>query len=221
MPSALIDLSNRRYGKLKVIGLNGKKITKGGYSYYAWDCICDCGKRCVVNGASLKSGDTRSCGCLVKETRVIGDLRRKHGLSHTRLYCIWQNMKKRCDYSNAKGYQYYGGRGISYCIEWKNFDTFSQWALKHGYKENLTLDRIDYDDDYSPENCRWVDWVTQENNTSKNHFITYNNETHTISEWSRIVHINRGTLQSRINKGWDIEKALFKPILKGNGRKQT
>ena len=110
-------------------------------------------------------------------------------------------MINRCRRENNDNYNRYGGRGIDVCSEWDDFAEFQRWAIDNGYNEDLTIDRIDNDDGYCPENCRWVDTLTQGNNRTTNHVITYNGETHTIAEWSRILGIKYPTLYSRINRG--------------------
>lgn len=125
-----------------------------------------------------------------------------------RLYSIWHNMKSRCYNPNATHYKNYGGRGIKVCDEWRNnFQAFYEWAISHGYRDDLTIDRKDNDGDYSPENCRWADRYTQNNNTAKNHRITYNGETKTAAEWARLYGLSRYTFNKRIRRGWDFEDA--------------
>ena len=133
-----------------------------------------------------------------------------HGKCGTRLYNIFQGMKKRCYNKHRKDFYEYGGRGISICDEWLNdFQTFYDWSMSNGYDDNLTIDRIDNDKGYSPANCRWVDIKTQSNNTRKNVYLGYNGETMTLAEWSRKLNINRNTLKARYRKGWSDKDCLF------------
>ena len=127
-----------------------------------------------------------------------------------RIYCIWQKMKQRCYNPKQHGYERYGGRGITVCDEWKNnFTAFKEWALSHGYDNSLSIDRIDFDGNYEPTNCRWADTKTQANNTSRNHYITYKGETKTLAQWADCLGINRYTLHVRIDiRGWSIERAF-------------
>lgn len=164
-----IDETGNRYGRLTVVCRAGS--TKGGIA--RWLCQCDCGGKKVVTGSRLRSGETRSCGCLEQETRVSNGhkrMRPTHGMSKSRLYDVWHGMKARCYRSTHPHYSDYGGRGISVCDEWADsFSAFAEWALSHGYDENApkgkcTLDRIDPDGDYCPENCRFADMVVQQNN---------------------------------------------------------
>lgn len=164
-----IDETGNRYGRLTVICRAGS--TKGGIAQ--WLCQCDCGSKKVATGARLRRGETRSCGCLEQETRVSNGYKRmhpSHGMSRSRLYGVWSCMKKRCGNPTHPYYSDYGGRGISVCDEWaKSFSAFAEWALSHGYDENApkgkcTLDRIDPNGDYCPDNCRFADMVVQQNN---------------------------------------------------------
>ena len=134
---------------------------------------------------------------------------RKPNVSGTRLYIIWQGMKQRCYDANCKCYPRYGGRGVTICEEWRNgSEAFQAWALSHGYREDLTIDRIDVNGNYEPGNCRWATWKEQANNTRRNRYITYNEVTHTLTEWADIFGINYGTLRSRLDNGWSVERAL-------------
>ena len=140
----------------------------------------------------------------------------KHGMYNTRIYRIWASMKQRCNNINSCGYERYGGRGISICEEWNDkegFINFYNWSMENGYSEELTIDRINNDGNYEPDNCRWVDYYTQLNNFSRNVKITFNGETHSLSEWGRIKPngLNYNTLRSRLREGWDIEKAFTEP----------
>lgn len=194
--SKVHDLTGNRYGRFTVVSraANNKK------GETMWNCICDCGNTRTVFAYHLKSGHSKSCGCITK----------KHGMFGTRLYKIWDGMKYRCHNSNSTAYKNYGARGIIVCEEWRNnFQTFYDWSISHGYSADLTLDRLDVNGNYEPSNCRWATDIQQHNNTRKNHYVTYNGETHTIAEWSRITGINPSTLNSRITtKGWTIERAL-------------
>lgn len=131
----------------------------------------------------------------------------------SRLYNIWVNMKGRCYNKNIDSYKNYGGRGISVCNEWKNnFKKFKEWSLNNGYKDDLTIDRIDVNGNYEPSNCRWVDMKTQGNNTRRNHLITFDGKTKTMTEWAEEIEISYTTLRKRLRDGWSIEDALTKNI---------
>lgn len=140
----------------------------------------------------------------------------RHGLYHTKLHGVWNNMKQRCVNPNHLAYKNYGGRGITVCDEWKEFLPFYQWCITHGYQEGLTLDRINNDNGYFPDNCRFVDRYTQANNNRRNILITANGTTKTLPEWSRDIHIKQSTLYRRyvVNK-WSGEKTINTPLQKG------
>lgn len=135
-----------------------------------------------------------------------------HGGTGTRLYRIWQNMKARCYRESARGYENYGGRGISICQEWKDdFLSFKNWAYSNGYNESLTIDRIDVNGDYSPNNCRWVTNKEQQNNRRDNRIYEYGRKTLTLSQWSELLGINYKTLEKRI-ENWGVDKAITTPL---------
>ena len=213
MGRKILDLAGKKYGRLMVLEYDGQNHR--GKSM--WKCLCDCGGTIIVTGAHLTSGHTQSCGCYGAE--ILKDRVTTHGMTKTRLYNIWQGMLKRCYYKGATSYRHYGDKGIVVCEKWHDFETFRDWAITHGYSDDLTIDRIDNSGDYSPENCRWVDINTQLRNTSRNHFIEFNGETHCMKDWASILGINYRTLQQRVNVyGWSVERAFTTPI-GNNGRK--
>lgn len=136
-----------------------------------------------------------------------------HGMSYTRLYQTYCNMMRRCYEPNNHKYNNYGARGITVCEDWRNNkESFFKWAEESGYQETLTLDRINVNNGYSPENCRWANPKQQANNKTNNTLLTDKGETHTLSEWSVITGIDRSTISARIKYGWDIHKALTTPV---------
>ena len=146
----------------------------------------------------------------------------KHGERYSRLYTIWCRMKARCYNSNNHAYNLYGGRGIVICDEWQsNYCVFKEWAINNGYKDDLTLDRIDVNGNYEPNNCRWATRKEQANNTRTNHYITYNNETHTLAEWSDITGIQRDVIKSRIEKGMNLDDVFLKEVQHSKRRYYT
>lgn len=206
-----LDLAGVRMGNLVA-------IRPAGYSdknkNVMWVCRCDCGNEITVRAWHYLHGGMYSCGCSratgVKKTRNDYGENRKHA---KRLLGIWEAMKTRC-YKNNGSYLYsrYGGRGIKVCDEWlDSFMNFFDWAMNNGYEENLTIDRVDVDGDYEPNNCRWATRSEQSNNTTTNRNITYKGETRTLAEWSRILDVPYGRLRARLKYGWSIERAFEQP----------
>jgi len=203
-----IDLTGMKFGRLTVLRKTDKRNKNGNF---LWEAKCECGNIIYVTSNHISKGYVKSCGCLNLEKIISRNL--KHGYRKTALYNSWRNMKKRCYKTNCAQYKDYGGRGISICDEWDDFINFKDWALSNGYCENLTIDRRDNDKNYSPTNCRWVTMKIQNNNKRDNHYLTYNNEIKTLSEWSEKYGINYGTLKERISVlKWPIEKALITPV---------
>lgn len=139
-------------------------------------------------------------------------MKTEYELNRGRIYHIWARMKERCYNPQDKSYCDYGGRGIVICEEWMFFDNFYWWAINHGYKPNLSIDRKDVNDIYKPDNCRWVSRKVQSNNKRNNRLITYNGRTMTLTQWANEVGIKPHTLRKRIEMGWSIEKALHQEV---------
>ena len=202
-PHNFTDLSGQRFGRLTVIGLHDKKNGKN-----RWLCKCDCGGTCYPTTCNLKNGTSTSCGCYSRE--VAAKRTTKHGDSQNRIYQEWLRMKDR---TNGNHPTKYTEKHITVCEEWINdYLAFKEWALSHGYKDDLSLDRIDNSKGYSPDNCRWVGRKTQNRNKDDNVLLTFNGETHSIGEWSEILNMKYGTLYSRIKRGWSIKQAIERPL---------
>ena len=208
MGNPVTDLTGQRFGRLVVVGRADPPVNKRGNA--RWHCHCDCGRECDVIGSCLRCGHTASCGCLRKERALAANT--THGQTGSRLYRIWYNMRTRCENPHGTHYDNYGGRGISVCEEWHDFANFMQWAERTGYRENLTLDRIDANEGYNPVNCRWVTMREQNRNRRNNANITYHGVTRCLSDWAVTLGINEVTLRSRIRYGWDVERAFTTPV---------
>lgn len=199
----------RRFGRLVVESVSRER--RGKRDMIMARCRCDCGTVKDVFWQALADGRTKSCGCLNKELAAECGRRllTKHGGSHTRLYRIFQSMHERCYRPQHMHYAKYGGRGIGICDEWRrNFAAFREWAMSHGYDDTLSIDRIDNDRGYSPDNCRWVDAKTQNNNRRTNRMLTVGEQTHTLAEWSRLTGIGCTTIRERLKRGWSEARAV-------------
>lgn len=208
-------LFDKRFGRLTVLPCcfvediqdsNGKIIPNK--RKYILKCKCDCGNYYYTSRMNLLLDKVHSCGCLHSEITA-----EKNRLSSTKysdadsqsyskyngLYHSWSAMKNRCTSESNVKYKYYGGRGITICDEWSDYENFKSWALSNGWKEGLTLDRIDSDKNYEPSNCRWVTMKTQQNNKRNNKMLTYKGKTQTLSEWVDELGLNYDRVKARLN----------------------
>ena len=188
-----LSLVGQRFGKLTVISESGSN--KHGMSM--WVCKCDCGNTTKpISGNSLKQGNTKSCGCLWTEAMT------KHGGRNTRLYNIWGGMKARCNKKSHAFYKHYGGRGITVCAEWQSsFETFRDWAYANGYQDGLSIDRIDANGNYCPENCRWATTCQHGNNRRTNVNVEINGVVKTIADWATENGLKYQTVYRRFSRG--------------------
>lgn len=210
-----LNLTGKRFGRLVVLKDTGKREK----SQKVWMCKCDCGNTKEVITSYLTSGDTKSCGCYRKECELknLGEFWGKpktHGLSKTRVYRIWIDMNARCEKKNNKAYKHYGERGIKVCKEWKeNFLSFYNWAIKNGYKDELSIDRINVNGNYEPNNCRWADAKTQGNNKRNTRKIKIFNEVKTAYDFEKQYGIKAYLLLDRYDKGYRDDKLIYKSNL--------
>ena len=207
-----VDLAGMKFNRLTVL----QRVANKGYKVQ-WLCACECGNLITCRTQSLKSGHTKSCGCLARETII--QMHVVHNESKTRLYNIWHSMIARC---NDKNNSRYGGRGIAVCGEWAtDFLSFRNWALKNGYEDGLTIDRIDIEQNYCPENCRWATMKVQQNNRCNTIQIEYDGEIKQLAIWADEVGMQYRTLYNRIFvRKWSIEDALTKPVRKPKTKMQ-
>lgn len=193
-----IEMHGKKFGRLTVIeyaGVKGRRRTM-------WKCKCECGNVVIVDGSHLRGGHTKSCGCLNKE--LISKVNYKNGLANTKIQYAYINMKNRCLRKSNYEYLQYGGRGITVCDEWlgdKGFENFCNWALSNGYRDGLTIDRINNNKGYSPSNCRWVDKFVQANNKSNNRFVKIDGEIGTVANMSRKYNVDYWNLMHYANGG--------------------
>lgn len=186
----IIDITGRKFNKLLVIKKNGSDNRKE----VLWLCKCECGNFITVPGYRLRHGDTKSCGCNKRE--MISKANSKHGHSGDRLYKIWTDMRRRCLNPRRREFKWYGGKGVKITPEWDSFMCFSNWAEESGYKDNLTIDRIDGDGDYSPQNCRWISISEQQRNRKSNVF--YKGEC--LATWAEKLNMPYKTLWGKIHR---------------------
>lgn len=197
----------KKYGRLSAY----KEVKGTRYSRRIL-CKCECGNEVIVNLNALLSGNTKSCGCLRKDTTKSHFT--KHGLKNHPLYCVWRGIKDRCLNPNCKAYKNYGGRGISVCPEWLEFQPFYKWAVANGYKRGLTIERINNNHNYCPDNCKFIPKAKQSKNRRGLRWIELNGKKKTISDWARTIGISRGSLRDRLKNGWNTQDALTTPNLK-------
>lgn len=204
--SKLIDLTGKRFGRLVVIERAEDHVTPKGKKRTSWLCRCDCGNNVIVEGGNLKSNHSKSCGCLNDEARK---KRKKRTGHYVRVRRIWNKMRDRCLNTKNNRYKHYGGRGITICDEWlHNFQVFYDWAMANGYQEELSIDRIDVNGNYCPENCRWATPKEQARNQRTSRYLTINGETKTLAEWCDLCGLKKTTVYDRLQLGWTPEEAL-------------
>lgn len=207
--STYLDLTGRKFAYLTVLE---RDLSKKNGTY--WICMCDCGNIKSVRSDHLRKNLVKSCGC--HNSKISSKNNSTHHDSKTRLYNIWCSMKGRCNNSNNDAYSNYGGRGIKVCDEWNDsFESFKEWANSSGYTDKLTIDRIDNDGNYCPENCKWSTYSEQANNRRSSNIIYIGLSKGTLSQWLKIYSMSHGVFYSRINAGWTVESAITTPVGRG------
>jgi hypothetical protein len=206
------DITGLKYGKLTVL----EKTVQKSNREYLWKCLCECGNIHFALKGNLERGMVRSCGCLYKEMVCKRGLKHGQSTNRTLVYRRWQSMKDRCENPNQKYYLNYGGRGIKVCDNWLGKNGFINFFNEMGNPPTSehTLDRINVNDGYYAENCRWATRMEQSNNMRTNRRYEYNGVIDTIANLSRKYNINANTIIGRIKRGWSIKKAIEEPIKK-------
>lgn len=213
MPMPSLDIAGQKFDLLTAVEIIGKKGKSN-----LWKCLCVCGNETTAIPSQLRRGDKTSCGCKKKQKRKprpdlakLNKQRATHAMSGNYTYSSWQAMKSRCYDKNDKDYPRWGGRGITVCDEWKN--SFVQFYKDMGERPSgHTIDRINNEGNYEPENCRWAIAKTQSNNTRKNYFIEYMGRIQTAKQWAEeLGNVEYKTILYRLRNGWDTHEALTTP----------
>jgi hypothetical protein len=203
------DIMGKKFGRLTPIRMAKERNNRGSVQ---WDCLCDCGKEHRTTGSNLRTGNIKSCGCLMKEVLKSGVLRRTHGLRDNHLYHIWVTMKGRCSNKNNPKYLSYGARGITISEKWNKFENFFE-DMSGSFVEGLQLDRIDNNKGYSKENCRWATRSVQARNRRDTLFVDYEGKKVGLHDLCDNKNIKYSTVHRRMFRdGWSLEKALITPI---------
>lgn len=206
----LVDLTGQRFTRLCVLK-RGTPKQDGKYFRPTWDCICDCGSTKTILEKCLKSGHTKSCGCLQRDTA--SEYSRTHGLSHLPEYDTWCHIIARCEKPDGKSWNNYGGRGITMCPQWReSFECFLQDMGRKPTPQH-TIERVNNDKGYSPDNCIWATMAVQNTNKRNIRYFTLDGETLHMTDWAHRLGTRTATIVKRLNRGWTIRQALLTPIL--------
>lgn len=203
----IIDLTGQVFGRLTVLNFDGMHPQR---HLAMWRCRCICGGVVVARGSYLRVGDTKSCGCLQPDTARSREY--KHGFGGTRIYKVWAGIKQRCLNPNNPNADRYLHRGITICQEWIDFPAFKDWALANGYRDDLTIDRIDNDRGYSPDNCRWATRTEQVRNRSDSIKLNFKGETLPLAVAAQRAGLPKTAVRARLLRGWSDERALSQPL---------
>lgn len=199
-----IDLTGQRFGRLSVV----ERKENNKHCNTMWLCQCDCGNEHIVCGSNLRRGDTKSCGCFQREQTSMANYQHGHNCNYniSKTYQTWQHIIQRCNNSNHTSYKNYGGRGINVCDRWLKFENFLEDMGER--PPNLTIDRVDNNEDYCKENCKWSTNKEQKRNTRRNILVTINGITKCLKDWCKIYKLNYNTIRSRLRLGWTPKEAL-------------
>lgn len=205
------DRTGQKFGRLLVV----KYLYTNDRRKAVWLCKCECGSYIEVPSENLVTNNTKSCGCLHREMakkkikKLIESQTKYKRLYEKDIAIVFNQMKRRCYNKKCKAYKNYGERGIRICKEWlDDFNKFYEWSINNGYKKELSIDRIDVDGDYEPNNCRWITNLQQQNNKRNNKYLEFNGERMTYAEWSRKLKIPISTIVDRVRRGYTVEKIL-------------
>ena len=210
--------TNMKYGKSEYVGQKFNRLTvigiskelNGKYIRWMWTCRCDCGNVKKMRGDYVATGHSKSCGCARKENKPFF----VHGESGTRLHMIWNDMRHRCFSDDASAGRY-RDRGITVCEEWLEYKNFAKWARENGYNDMLSIERIDNDGNYCPENCKWIERGLQARNRGTTYWVEWNGRKMSLAEACEIEKMPYKQVFSRIKYcGWPVDKALTTPIQK-------
>ena len=206
-----VDLAGQRFGRLVALAPTSRR-TSG--NNIMWECKCDCGNTAYFGSGHLRSGKIKSCGCWKKDR--MSNLNKTHGGKRERLYGVWMDIR-RCNDPTICEYDNYGGRGISVSQEFENYKDFREWALSNDYdpkatRGKCTLDRIDVNGNYTPQNCRWVTISKQQLNKRNSLLITYKNKTQNASLWDKEMGFPQGTVAKRYRRNWELERIFNQPV---------
>lgn len=206
------DLTGMKFNRLTVI----KRVQNDNTNHSCWLCKCICGKIKIVRGSALRTNKIQSCGCLQKEyfKKNKVNINIKNNIKGKKIYNVFKSMRARCYNKHCENYKHYGERGITICDEWldkeSGFINFYNWAINNGYQEGLSIDRIDVNGNYEPNNCRWATIEEQNNNKTNNRYIIYNDKNYTITQWSKIFNIPTSTMFYKIFKQNKSIEEIFK-----------
>ena len=207
-----MDLRGLKFGRLTVLRESHRN------NGIVWDCVCDCGERHKAKTGHLRAGVVSSCGCAQREAgyntgKLHGHKRAIHYLSHTPIADCYRNMLARCYDETNPRYHNYGGRGISVCDDWRaDRKNFFFWGVHAGWQPGLTIERMDVDGDYCPENCTWIEAKAQQRNTTRSRYLEWNGERKTVVEWAEELGVRGQALQHRVTRGWSIERIFTQPF---------